>query len=76
MIYTVERIEGEFALLEDENGLMIHRLLFDLAIPVKEGDKLEETDRGLILREDLKASALARNRALFERLRKRNTKGD
>ena len=71
MIYTVERIEGQFILLEDENGLMSERLLADFPIPVEEGDKLEETERGIIVREDLKQSALVRNRALFERLRKK-----
>ncbi len=71
MIYTVDRIEGEWAILEDERGEMSQRLCSDFSIPVHEGDKLEETEQGVILRDDLKQSALARNRALFERLRKK-----
>lgn len=71
MIYTVDRLEGDFAVLEDENGRMSQRLLGEIPIPVREGDKLEETEGGIVLREDLKQAALERNRALLERLRKK-----
>ncbi|MBQ9165608.1 MAG: DUF3006 domain-containing protein [Oscillospiraceae bacterium] len=71
MIYTVDRLEGDYAVLEDETGGMSQRLLTEIPIPVREGDKLEETEHGIILREDLKQAALERNRALLERLRKK-----
>lgn len=71
VIYTVDRLEGDHAVLEDENGEMTQRLLAELPIPVREGDKLEETEKGILLREDLRQAALERNRALLERLRNR-----
>lgn len=69
MIYTVDRMEGEFAVLEAEDGGMCQRPLEDFPFPVHEGDKIEVTAEGMLLRDDLKQSAMARNRALFERLR-------
>lgn len=70
MIYTVDRIEGAFAVLEAENGAVRDLPLTDLPKGTEEGDKLEQTEAGWQLRPDLKAAALARSRVLLERLKK------
>jgi hypothetical protein len=69
MIYTVDRIEGGYAVLIDGEGVSADVLLKNLPA-VREGDVLEKTEDGYILREDLtaqrRARAVKRTRAMFE----------
>ena len=68
----VERLEGETALLEDEEGRRIERPLSQLP-PVKEGDALVEED-GVWRPDPERTQALrARARARLERLKRRKT---
>ena len=71
MIYTIDRIEGGFAVLEDENGAVRDLPLTSLPEGAGEGDKLEQTEAGWQLHPDVKAAALAQNQALLERLKNR-----
>lgn len=74
MIYTVDRLEGAYALLEDEEGSMVRRLRSDLSPDVAEGDKLELTEEGFCLRPEQRRVAQAESRhrleALLERKRR------
>ena len=72
MIYTVDRIEGDRAVLEDENRQMSDLPLAELPAGLRVGDLLEQTPEGWLLRPELRAQRLARNRALVERLKRRN----
>ncbi|MGM9537499.1 MAG: DUF3006 domain-containing protein [Candidatus Onthomonas sp.] len=72
MIYTVDRIEGDWAVLEDEQRQMSDLPLTELPAGLREGDLLERTPEGWSLRPELRAQRLARNRALLERLKRRN----
>lgn len=72
MIYTVDRIEGDWTVLEDENRQMSDLPLTDLPAGLREGDLLERGPEGWTLRPELRAQRLARNRALLEkRIRKK-----
>lgn len=72
MIYTVDRIEGDQAVLEDENRQVSDLPLAELPAGLREGDLLEQTPEGWLLRPELRAQRLARNRALLEKLKRRN----
>lgn len=72
MIYTVDRLEGAWAVLEEEGGGMVDLPLVDLPLGLREGDKLERTETGWTLRPDLRERRLARNRALLDRLKQKN----
>lgn len=72
MIYTVDRIEGDWAVLEDENRQMSDVSLAELPAGLREGDLLDRTPEGWALRPELRESRLARNRALLEKLKRRN----
>ncbi|MGM9594383.1 MAG: DUF3006 domain-containing protein [Candidatus Onthomonas sp.] len=72
MIYTVDRIEGDRAVLEDENRQMSDLSLAELPAGLREGDLLERTSAGWTLRPELREQRLARNRALLEKLKRRN----
>lgn len=69
MIYTVDRLEGGWAVLEDEGRQMSDVPLSRLPAGLREGDLLERTGLGWTLRPDLRESRLARNRALLDRLK-------
>lgn len=72
MIYIVDRMEGDWAVLEDENRQMSDLPLADLPAGIREGDLLEQGPQGWTLRPELRAQRLARNRALLEkRMRKK-----
>ena len=72
MIYTVDRIEGDRAVLEDENRQVSDLPLAELPAGLREGDLLEQTPEGWLLRPELRAQRLAHNRALLEKLKRRN----
>ena len=46
MYYTIDRFEADFALLEDENGVMCQIPRSDLPLEAREGDKLEVSEEG------------------------------
>lgn len=69
MIYTVDRMEGPWAVLEEEGGRMVDLPRTQLPPGLREGDKLERREGGWTLRPDLRAQQLAKNRALLEKLR-------
>lgn len=72
MIYTVDRIEGDWAVLEDENRQMSDVSLAELPAGLREGDLLEQGPEGWALRPELREQRLARNRALLEKLKRKN----
>ena len=69
MIYTVDRLEEQFAVLEDENGGIRKTPLVNVPEGIREGDKLEWSEGSWRLREDLKDSAVKRNAGLLEKLK-------
>lgn len=69
MIYTVDRLEEGWAVLEDSIGELTILPLTRLPQGTREGDKLEETEEGLLPRPELKQAALSRNRLLLEKLK-------
>jgi len=76
MIYTVDRLEGNLALLESETGAMVSVPLVRLPQPLSEGEKLEEIDWGYRRRPQLRQAAQEENRRRLNRLlERRNTDG-
>lgn len=71
MIYTVDRIEGSWAVLEGEDRRMSDVPLSQLPCGLREGDRLERTEEGWRVRPELREQKLAKNRALLERLKGR-----
>ena len=71
MMYTVDRIEGGFAVLEDEQGGMTNVRMADLPEGTSEGDKLERTQTDWRLRPDLKAAAMEKNRQMLKWLQQK-----
>lgn len=70
MIYTVDRIEGEYAVLTDENGGSVDVSIVTLGRAPREGDVLEKSEGGFVFREDLtkqrKERIIRRTRKMFE----------
>lgn len=70
MIYTVDRIEGEYAVLTDENGGSEDVKIGELERLPHEGDVLEKSGGGFVFREDLtkqrKERMIRRTRKMFE----------
>lgn len=71
MIYTVDRMEGDWAVLEDEGRKMSDVPLAQLPAGLREGDLLEHNGEGWTLRPDLRENRLARNRALLDKLKRK-----
>ncbi len=71
MVYSVDRIEGELAVLVDENEAVCHVALTELPLHTKEGDMLRLVD-GHYVADD--ASAKARREQVLrlqDKLRRR-----
>lgn len=70
MIYSVDRIEGEYAVLTDENGGSEDVKVGELERCPREGDVLEKREGGFVFREDLtkqrKERMIGRTRKMFE----------
>lgn len=49
MRYTIDRFEEDFALLEDEDGVMCQMPRSELPPEAQEGDKLEVSEEGCAL---------------------------
>lgn len=49
MRYTIDRFEADFALLEDEDGVMCQMPRSELPPEAREGDKLEVSEEGCAL---------------------------
>lgn len=75
MIYTVDRLEGAWAVLEGESGEMTDLPRAELPPDLREGDKLEQTETGWTLRQDLREQQLAKNRALLDKLKQKRRRG-
>jgi hypothetical protein len=69
MEYSVDRIEGKYAVLIDSDGAGLDVPLSELPA-VSEGDVLEKTDGGFILRSDLteqrRRRLIGRSKSMFE----------
>lgn len=69
MTYSVDRIEGGYAVLNGSDGGSTDVPLTELPA-VREGDVLEKTDGGFVLREDLTAQRrerlIKRTKSMFE----------
>jgi hypothetical protein len=72
MIVTVDRIEGEQAILEYPDDTVRPCPLSQLPEGTREGQKLEQTETGWQRRTDLEEEAKARIAAKLEKLKHKN----
>lgn len=69
MIVTIDRMEGELAVLELADGTTQTTPVTALPAGAREGSKLEVTEGGYLLRDDLKEDAKSRILAKMARLK-------
>ena len=69
-ILIVDRIEGEFAVCEDESLVFHNILLSRLPVGVREGDCLRQTGDGYVIDKEEAARRRALNKRLFDQLKK------
>lgn len=68
MRYTIDRFEGDFALLEGENGGMCQIPRSELPPEVREGDKLDVSEKGCTILAEATQAARAEAEERLQRL--------
>ena len=70
--YCIDRIEGEYAVIEKPNGKMMNIKLENLPEQIKEGDCLKKVNDKWIIDEQEKNKRLSRIQNLLNRMKNKN----
>lgn len=69
--YTVDRFEGEYAILEDEYGRLYDVLREELPTDLREGDILQENEGKYMINEEETAKQREKIKQIYERIVKK-----